>query len=158
VPGRDVGNGVTSSVWTSCMEVNIGRWRSSRVCSGRMKSVLGGEVAVLICCTAVRFSIWPGSPWRSSPYPRDCHLMCHRPVTARLAERPTFDRQGVGCPAWSGAWARRAVLWARPRMLEDWVSVGGVHERLLSAAVCATSEGDREPTEARCPGCATFDL
>jgi hypothetical protein len=34
------------------MEVNNGRWRSSRVCFGRMKSVLGGEVAVLICCTA----------------------------------------------------------------------------------------------------------
>jgi hypothetical protein len=31
--------------------------------------------------------------------PRHCPLMCHRPVTARLAERPTFDRQGVGCPA-----------------------------------------------------------
>jgi len=33
------------------MEVNAGRWRSSGACFGRMWLVLGGEVAVLICCT-----------------------------------------------------------------------------------------------------------
>src|SRR5216683_2937150 len=38
------------------MEVNTGRWCSSRACFGHMWSVLDGEVAVLICCTAVRLN------------------------------------------------------------------------------------------------------
>ena len=41
---------VTSSVRTSCMEVNTGRWCSSRAYRGRMRSVLDGEVAVYPCC------------------------------------------------------------------------------------------------------------
>ena len=36
------------------MEVNTGRWGHSRACFGRMRSALGEEVAVLICCPAVR--------------------------------------------------------------------------------------------------------
>jgi len=39
------------------MEADAGRCCSSRVCFGRMRSVLGGEVAVLICCCATRRSV-----------------------------------------------------------------------------------------------------
>ncbi len=38
------------------MPVYAGRWCSSHVLVGRMRSVLGGRVAVLLCCTSMA---WP---------------------------------------------------------------------------------------------------
>ena len=53
------------------MEVYAGRWCSSQVLVGRMRSVLGGRVAVLLCCISVA---WPskrvsGVTLASAPFP-----------------------------------------------------------------------------------------
>ena len=52
-----------SSVSTSCMPVYAGRWCSSQALAGRMVSVSGGRVAVLLCSTSMA---WP-SKIRSGP-------------------------------------------------------------------------------------------